>query len=334
MPRWTERERTALIGDLRDQIELVWMTGELHLEKPTVQHEVSRGLHFFDETLFEMAPEMLALIDGALERYYPGRNFELPPFFQFGSWIGGDRDGNPSVTTRVTGWTLRQNALAALRHYSDPHQLSRPRSVDHRARAAGAADFQAELCRALGGSGEADAIAKRNPGEPYRQYLSSCCASSTPPSPASRAWISAAPVRPISSADELIQDLRVIELALQQANSPSIAADLVRPVRRVVEMFRFSTVRLDLRENTTKTTAALQALWWATAGHGDDSPPELGSRDWRAWLFRGAGPALDRPAFDPRASRRGDRADRHVRASRRDQARGSTATRSARSSCR
>ena len=40
MPRWTERERTALIDDLRDQIELVWMTGELHLEKPTVQHEV------------------------------------------------------------------------------------------------------------------------------------------------------------------------------------------------------------------------------------------------------------------------------------------------------
>ena len=44
MPRWTERERTALIDELRDQIELVWMTGELHLEKPTVQHEVSRGL--------------------------------------------------------------------------------------------------------------------------------------------------------------------------------------------------------------------------------------------------------------------------------------------------
>ncbi|MCJ7527102.1 MAG: phosphoenolpyruvate carboxylase, partial [Methyloceanibacter sp.] len=108
MPRWTERERTALIEDLRDQIELVWMTGELHLEKPTVQHEVSRGLHFFDESLFEKAPEMLALVDGALAQYYPGQHFELPPFLQFGSWIGGDRDGNPWVTTTVTAWTLRQ----------------------------------------------------------------------------------------------------------------------------------------------------------------------------------------------------------------------------------
>jgi phosphoenolpyruvate carboxylase len=293
--RWTERERTALIGDLRDQIELVWMTGELHLEKPTVQHEVSRGLHFFDEALFDKAPEMLALIDAALERYYPGQNFELPPFFQFGSWIGGDRDGNPSVTTRVTGWTLRQNALAALRHYSTRiTDLARALSITERALPV-PPDFQAELARALGGSGEAGAITKRNPGEPYRQYLSIVLRKLDATIARAQGMDIGGPGAPYLSADELIQDLRVIEQALQQANSPSIAADLVRPVRRAVEMFRFSTVRLDLRENTTKTSAALQALWWATAGHGDDSPPELGSREWRAWLLR----ALARPLTGP-----------------------------------
>ena len=293
--RWTERERTALIGDLRDQIELVWMTGELHLEKPTVQHEVSRGLHFFDEALFDKAPEMLALIDAALERYYPGQNFELPPFFQFGSWIGGDRDGNPSVTTRVTGWTLRQNALAALRHYSTRiTDLARALSITERALPV-PPDFQVELARALGGSGEAGAITKRNPGEPYRQYLSIVLRKLDATIARAQGMDIGGPGAPYLSADELIQDLRVIEQALQQANSPSIAADLVRPVRRAVEMFRFSTVRLDLRENTTKTSAALQALWWATAGHGDDSPPELGSREWRAWLLR----ALARPLTGP-----------------------------------
>ena len=294
-PRWTERERAALIGDLRDQIELVWMTGELHLEKPTVQHEVGRGLHFFDETLFEKAPEMLALIDSALQQYYPGQSFDLPPFFQFGSWIGGDRDGNPSVTTSVTGWTLRQNALASLRHYSSRiTDLARALSITERALKV-PPDFQAELARALGGSGEADAIKKRNPGEPYRQYLSIVLRKLDATIARVQNMDIGGPSAPYLSADELIQDLRVIETALAQANSPSIAADLVKPVRRAVEIFRFSTVRLDLRENTTKTTAALQALWWATAGHGDDSPPELGSREWRSWLFR----ALARPLTGP-----------------------------------
>jgi len=294
-PRWTERERAALISALRDQIELVWMTGELHLEKPTVQHEVSRGLHFFDEALFDKAPEVLGLIESALQQYYPGRNFELPPFFQFGSWIGGDRDGNPSVTTQVTGWTLRQNALAALRHYSNRiTALARALSITERALPV-PPDFQADLARALGGSGEADAINKRNPGEPYRQYLSVVLRKLDATIARVQGMDIGGPGAPYLGADELIQDLHVIELALQQANSPSIAADLVKPVRRAVEIFRFSTVRLDLRENTTKTTEALQALWWATAGHGDDSPPELGSRDWRAWLFR----ALARPMTGP-----------------------------------
>lgn len=296
LPRWTERERTALINDLRDQIELVWMTGELHLEKPTVQHEVSRGLHFFDETLFDKAPEMLGLVDTALEKNYPGARFELPPFFQFGSWIGGDRDGNPSVTTEVTGWTLRQNALASLRHYRGRIVgLARALSITERALPV-PPSFRAELERALAATGEADQIKARNPGEPYRQYLSIVLRRLDATMARIEGMDIGGPGAPYANADELILDLRVIETALEEANSPSIARNLVKPVRRAVEIFRFSTVRLDLRENTTKTTSALQSLWWATAGHGDDSPPELGSREWRAWLFR----ELARPLTGPR----------------------------------
>ena len=174
MPRWTERERTALIDDLRDQIELVWMTGELHLEKPTVEQEVSRGLHFFDETLFEMAPEMLCCARGALAAILSGRRISsVPPFFQFGSWIGGDRDGNPSVTTRVTAQRrCKQNALASLAPL--PRRASPSLAavaVDHRARLAGARGFRAELARELAASGRSGGHPARNPGEPYRQYL-------------------------------------------------------------------------------------------------------------------------------------------------------------------
>jgi phosphoenolpyruvate carboxylase len=289
--RWTDRERQVLLDDIRDQIELVWMTGELHLEKPTVEHEVLRGLHFFDETLFEKAPEMMALLDGALARNYPGERFELAPFFQFGSWIGGDRDGNPYVTTSVTGWTLRQNALAALGHYRERIvQLARMLSITERALPV-PRGFRAELKRALQASGEAEGMAARNPGEPYRQFLT-CVLRKLDVTMSRAEGREIEPDVPhYANADELIQDLRLVERALLAANSPSIAADLVRPVRRAVELFRFSTVRLDLRENTTRTTEALQALWWASAGHGEGNPPELGSREWRTWLLR----ALARP---------------------------------------
>jgi phosphoenolpyruvate carboxylase len=295
LPHWTERERTALIDDLRDQIELVWMTGELHLEKPTVQHEVSRGLHFFDETIYEKAPELLSLVERALDKHYPGVRFELPPFLQFGSWIGGDRDGNPWVRTEVTDWTLRQNALAALRHYRERIlHLAKALSITERALPV-PPGFREELARALAASGDEERIKTRNPGEPYRQFLSIVLRKLEARLARVEGQDIGGPGAAYENADEMILDLRIVERALEEANSLSIAADLVRPVRRAVEIFRFSTVRLDLRENSTKTTAALQALWWATAGHGDDSPPDLGSREWRAWLYR----ALSRPLTGP-----------------------------------
>jgi phosphoenolpyruvate carboxylase len=289
--RWTDREREGFLADIRDQIELVWMTGELHLEKPTVEHEVLRGLHFFDETLFEKAPEMMGLLDVALRHYYPDKHFELPPFFQFGSWIGGDRDGNPHVTTGVTGWALRQNALAALRHYRERIvNLARALSITERALPV-PDTFRNELSHALNMSGEAETIAQRNPGEPYRQFLTCVLRKLDATMRRAEGHELELGTPHYANADELIHELRQVERALADANSPTLAADLVTPVRRAVELFRFSTVRLDLRENTTRTTEALRALWWATAGQGEGEPPELGSREWRTWLLR----ALARP---------------------------------------
>ena len=116
-PRWTARERTRIIDTLRDEIALLWMTGELRLEKPSVDQEVAWGLHFFHETLFDGVPDLLKKLDHVLAQFYPGKHLAPTPFFQFGSWIGGDRDGNPFVTNDVTRRALTQNALASLRHY-------------------------------------------------------------------------------------------------------------------------------------------------------------------------------------------------------------------------
>ncbi|WP_336485605.1 phosphoenolpyruvate carboxylase [Methylobacterium nigriterrae] len=282
LPRWTERERNGLMNDLRDQIELVWMTGELHLEKPTVEREVAWGLHFFDETLFEMLPEVLYSLEESLALYYPDERFEVPAFFQFGSWIGGDRDGNPYVTAGVTRTTLQRNALASLRRYRDGvNGLGRMLSLTERSLPV-PESFRRELAHLLAESGDARAIAGRNPGEAFRQFLTCILRKIEATIARNEGAKSTGPDYP--SADGLINDLRILEQGLIDSRCASLAIDLVRPVRRMVEIFRFSTVRLDLRENSTRTTLALQALWRQQHGEGK-TPPEVEAPEWKAWLI-------------------------------------------------
>src|SRR5207302_10280696 len=116
-PRWTPRERSGLIDAVRTEIELLWLTGELRLEKPTVAQELAWGLYFVTENLFDVVPDLVDKLECALRQAYPEGQFQVPPFFQFGSWIGGDRDGNPFVTNEVTRRTVYDNRVASLRRY-------------------------------------------------------------------------------------------------------------------------------------------------------------------------------------------------------------------------
>ena len=171
-PRWTPRERQALIDGLRNEIELLWMTGELRLTKPTVPQEVFWGLHFFNETLFEAVPDLLDKVERVLAQYYPWERWAVPPFFQFGSWVGGDRDGNPFVTNDVTRSTLLENRLTVLRRYRRRlDDLMRTLSITEKALPI-SEKFRQALDKELAATGEAEAIASRNPGEVFRQYLS------------------------------------------------------------------------------------------------------------------------------------------------------------------
>jgi phosphoenolpyruvate carboxylase len=283
-PRWTARERASVIDQLRDEIELLWMTGELRLDKPSVDQEVAWGLHFFHETLFDGVPDLLKKLDRTLSQFYPGEHFTLTPFFQFGSWIGGDRDGNPFVTNDVTRRALSENALASLRYYEERlSQLLRTLSIAERALPPPDA-FRQALTRALAESGEGASIAQRNPGEPYRQFLLCMLRKlRTTIARHDQNWRVGAAY--YASADELIADLAIVEASLVGSGSLGLAADLVRPLRWAVEVFRFRTVRLDLRENTTRLTHTLQELWRATIGKDGGDPPEHDTPEWKAWIM-------------------------------------------------
>jgi phosphoenolpyruvate carboxylase len=280
-PRWTRRERAELIQRLKNEIELLWLTGELRLEKPTVAQEVAWGLHFFNETLFEAVPALLEKLDTALRHSYPGEPFDLPPFFQFGAWIGGDRDGNPLVTNEVTRQTLEANRAASLSRYRTRiteliHNLSLAESV-----VSVPAALRQALEQALLRSGDGAAIIARNRGEPFRQYL--VCILRRLEATMARPAGAAPGDGGYRDAGELASELRLIEEALTACKAPELAATWVRPVRREVETFRFSTVRLDVRENTTRTTQALQAMWRSRRCDGEPPPPD--SQQWMAWLL-------------------------------------------------
>jgi phosphoenolpyruvate carboxylase len=282
-PRWTPRERTQIIDQLRLDIELLWMTGELRLEKPTVPQEVYWGLHFFSESLFEATTELLEKLDRSLHQLWPGAGLDIPPFFQFGSWIGGDRDGNPFVTNEVTRRTLRQNRLASLvRYHQRLGELLRGLSITERALEV-PESLRRALAAALEASGHGPEIAGRNPGEVYRQYLACMMHRLEGAIRYAEMGQTAPAAEGYTSADELLGDLRLLEQVLAEGGSPRVADAMIRPVRREVETFRFSTVRLDLRENTTRLTEALVALWRATTGEPGEPPP-VPSAEWKAWL--------------------------------------------------
>ncbi len=280
-PRWTPRERRALVDGLRTDIELLWLTGELRLAKPTVPQEVYWGLHFFNETLFEAVPDLMEKVERAVEEYYPGESFQAPPFFQFGSWIGGDRDGNPFVTNEVTRTTLLENRLTGVRRYHRRlGDLVRLLSITERA-IPPSPRFRQALERELAATGEAEAIAGRNPGEIFRQYLATMLRRLEVMIRATVRGETRTDSAGYSSADALIADLKLLETELAEAGRGALSDAIVRPVRREVEAFRFSTVRLDVRENTTKLTAALRALHAAVR---DGAEPPADAEGWRHWI--------------------------------------------------
>ena len=285
-PRWTDREREDLTRAISDEVELLWLTGELKLDKPTVDQEVAWGLYFFDENLFDVVPQLYGRIEAAFAKQFPGETLELPVVFGFGSWIGGDRDGNPFVTSTVTRHTLWQMRLASLRRYrSRLADLARNLSISERA-AALPEDFRTAVSVALAALPDGAGVAARNPGELFRQFIAGMLArldativrNGEQPEP-----VDAARDAPsYEHADQLIGDIELMHRALVETGAQPLAKTFLAPLLREVRTFRFATVRLDIRENTIRINATLGELYRATRG---SEPPASDSADWKDWLL-------------------------------------------------
>ncbi len=279
--RWTDRERQKFITALRNEIDLLWLTGELRLEKPTVSLEVNWGLHFFEQTLFERVPETLERLQWALQKAYPEQKFNIPGFFQFGSWIGGDRDGNPFVTNEVTRETLNKNRHRVLQHYTESlEKLLEILSVS-KATIKLSNIFLESLKKILQEADEHGDISSRNPGEVFRQYVF-CMLTKMRGTLYTEEGSHYSGIR-YNNADEFIENISDLNAGLIDASCDNIANSLITPLVQQAVAFRFRTVRLDLRENSTITNSTLLAIWKAM--HGEAEAPETSSDEWKDWLL-------------------------------------------------
>lgn len=114
VPQW---EVTTLKEQLTEEIRLWWRTDELHQFKPTVLDEVEYSLHYFQEVLFDAIPQLHRRFERALQQSFPWLTPPRSNFCKFGSWVGADRDGNPSVTPKVTWETACYQRNLVLEKY-------------------------------------------------------------------------------------------------------------------------------------------------------------------------------------------------------------------------
>lgn len=117
-----DAERREIIQSLSAQIKVLWRTDELRTQKLEVEDEVRNGLYYVKESLFEAVPRAYRYFEKAIRKHYGTSEsgepiVAVPSFIRFGSWIGGDRDGNPNVTAKITEWTVYTQMAAALAEY-------------------------------------------------------------------------------------------------------------------------------------------------------------------------------------------------------------------------
>ncbi|MCG5513722.1 phosphoenolpyruvate carboxylase [Ectothiorhodospira shaposhnikovii] len=272
MPRLGREEREELTRQLEVQIQILWRTNEVRVKKPQVQDEIKYGLFYYVESLFDAVPHTYRLLEKAIRRSYGSDEhgnpaIRVPSFLRFGSWIGGDRDGNPYVTPAITEMACRLAMEQVLSEY-----LRRVHTLRF------VLTHSLLMCRpteAFMQSLEEDenisrAVFKELPdkmeSEPYRRKLYIIryrlretldtvrrrLAGETAVMPTHAAY---------ASSQALLRDLTLIRDSLISHGDGNVARGELTDLIRLVETFGFHLHHLDVRqESTVHTTAVTEIL--------------------------------------------------------------------------
>lgn len=252
--RLLPREREALLANIQAEVTNLWLTERTRTTQPRVTDEVRTGLYYLESTLWEVVPDIYQALRQALAEFYP--HLTPPPrFLTFGSWMGGDRDGNPNVTAGVTAETLRlHRGLAIERHRRAAQRLSRSLSLSDRLRPAGP-DLRTYVAQRLTAPPEHVAfLYERYPSETYRLGSALLAAdlaeASADPVRNRLLGLTQAPLPRLRTAQDLQARLAPMEAGLRQAGAHSLVEAELTPLQTQVAVFGLAAARLDLRQES------------------------------------------------------------------------------------
>ncbi|MEO8156211.1 MAG: phosphoenolpyruvate carboxylase [Betaproteobacteria bacterium] len=284
----TERDRIQLTPDeqaqneeaLRRVVLTLWQTRILRELRLTVNDEIENGLSYYRYTFLRQVPKLYAEIEDLLAAGDFGAD-GCANFLKLGSWIGGDRDGNPFVTADVMRHALARHSATAMEFYFDEiHQLGGDLSQSVRV---------VETTPAL------DDLAQRSPDvsehrrdEPYRRALTGIYARLAATSHALGHRVPNRPAladaKPYLDSREFTKDLAVISDSLAANGSKRVASGRLRNLLRAADIFGFHLAPLDMRQHSAvheQVVAELFALGARKPGYA-----ELGENQRREWLLQ------------------------------------------------
>lgn len=310
--RLGKEEMRDLIGRLEGEIQILWKTDEVRVHRPDVRDEIRNGLYYFRESLFRAVPQTYRVMEKAVRRIYgtseDGKaRLHVPSFLRFGSWIGGDRDGNPHVTANVTEFAVRLHGAEILKAY-----IRKVGALGHLLTySIRLAQPSSKFLSSLADDEHYSRyVFTENPlqfqHEPYRrklyfmryrleQTLHVARQGRSTLAPEQREAAYAAP-------RAFLDDLYLIRDSLTSHGDAQIADAELKDLIRLAETFGFHLVHLDVRQEASVHVATVAEIMSQTLGEDYRSFDEHRRRDRLAELIRADKPlSVDRARLLPAA---------------------------------
>ena len=260
--RLNDSQKDDIAYELETLIQSIWRTDEVRTNKPQVKDEIDNGLFYFRECLFDAVPDVYRNLENNLKKHFPDHKFKIPSILKFGSWIGGDRDGNPFVKPETTEMALRMQANTALLEYAEKLRILF-KQLTHSSRLCTTSDaFNDSLKNDE--SMRFDVFSERAEAyqtSPYRRKIAYMQHRIKLNIAANKANLKG--IEHENSADaypsekEFMHDLQLIHDSLVANGDERIAKGALQDLIRQVDTFGFYLLKLDIRQESTRHSDAV-----------------------------------------------------------------------------